>query len=147
LVLRLLLLEEAYGRSSLALPDNFLINHEDYTLRVGKFANRYSKVMLRSEHMSRFITAETRPWTTPQRFRFFRQYVDHIDNNQPSSATQPFINHQRLVCWPFKYTFTFTPRISERALSQEPSLHTSEIVYRDGKQEDYNAREQVASVK
>jgi hypothetical protein len=106
--LRLLLLEEAYGRTSLALPDTFLINHEDYTLRVGKFANRYSKVMLRSEHMSRFITAETRPWTTPQRFRFFRQYVDHIDNNHP--LLQP--NHSSII------SVSFVGRSSTRSLSR-----------------------------
>lgn len=36
LVLRLLLLEEAYGRTDVALPDSFSVKHDDYVLDVGK---------------------------------------------------------------------------------------------------------------
>lgn len=34
--MRLLLLEESYGRTDLALPDAFTVKHEDYTLDVGR---------------------------------------------------------------------------------------------------------------
>ncbi|KAJ9105242.1 hypothetical protein QFC21_001607 [Naganishia friedmannii] len=37
LVLRLLLLEEAYGKTDLALPDSFLVKHDCYTLSVGAY--------------------------------------------------------------------------------------------------------------
>ncbi|KAJ9120773.1 hypothetical protein QFC22_002706 [Naganishia vaughanmartiniae] len=83
LVLRLLLLEEAYGKTDLALPDSFLIKHDSYTLSVA-----------------------TVPWTTPQRFRFFRK---HTFRNPKSGRSSRIVDYARLVCWPFKYRFTFTP--------------------------------------
>ncbi|KAJ9116660.1 hypothetical protein QFC20_000593 [Naganishia adeliensis] len=98
LVLRLLLLEETHGRTELALPDTFSIKHEDYILHV-----------------------DMQPWTTPQRFRFFRKFVDQNPSAAAGSPSYKFINHQRLVCWPFKYTFTFTPRIMEASSARSVS--------------------------
>jgi hypothetical protein len=61
------------------------------------------------------------PWTTPQRFRFFRKFADHTSVANDGSPSHQFTDHQRLLCWPFKYTYTFTPRIMEASSAHSGS--------------------------
>lgn len=48
------------------------------------------------------------------------------------SHVNSFINHQRLVCWPFKYTFTFRPRFHESKPLDNSSDHFVDMESDDG---------------
>lgn len=39
------------------------------------------------------------------------------------------MNHQRLVCWPFKYTFTFKPRIADTEQLKPSVGHSVDMDY------------------